>query len=607
MQKYLIGTVILYVSLYIGVTAVRAEVPALINYQGYLTGSNGQPLTGDYDMVFTIYDHPTESAELNIVWQESHTGPYQVSVTDGQFTVLLGSVAALDDAVFAEPERYLGIIVGTDPEITPRARLGSAPYSMRVETVDGASGGNIFGDVNVHSTTRLGDLSGDNGTLEITNGLNVTLIAEGGSGAGSYLVLGNNTIDTAVKIWGDFSDAGYIDVRGADGSQAIELRGLSGKIIVRNPGSTGDVTIFGTESNGGAIWINDPNDLTTVSISAVEAGLEGAIMKLRDGNDSLTIVLDAQQGAEGASVLEMYDSDFETVEIDANDPDAGGGKITLRDNHYGNATVVLDAEAGPEGGGQITLRSGDDPAISSITLDAHDSPAGGGIISLKDNGGYETVKIDAFDDVGARMILSTVSNSSTVQTVLINANQGTAGGANISLRNESEVTTVRLDADYNATGKSRVITDVLEITGGSDLSERFEIGTGQTGVVPSPGMVVSIDPNNPGQLVVSSHAYDPAVAGIVSGAGGISTGMLMAQSGSVTDGTHAVALTGRVYCQADASYGPIRPGDLLTTSETPGHAMKVTDYAKSRGTILGKAMSSLPDGRGLVLVLVTLQ
>ena len=68
-----------------------------------------------------------------------------------------------------------------------------------------------------------------------------------------------------------------------------------------------------------------------------------------------------------------------------------------------------------------------------------------------------------------------------------------------------------------------------------------------------------------------------------------------------------MALSGRVYVLADASGGAIKPGDLLTTSTTPGHAMRVTDHNKAQGAILGKAMSALNDGKGMVLVLVTLQ
>ena len=80
------------------------------------------------------------------------------------------------------------------------------------------------------------------------------------------------------------------------------------------------------------------------------------------------------------------------------------------------------------------------------------------------------------------------------------------------------------------------------------------------------------------------------------------------QPGTVADGKYPVASSGRVYCYCDADAGgSIKPGDLLTTSNTPGHAMKVKNYPKARGAIIGKAMSSLNEGTGLVLVLVTLQ
>jgi hypothetical protein len=120
-------------------------------------------------------------------------------------------------------------------------------------------------------------------------------------------------------------------------------------------------------------------------------------------------------------------------------------------------------------------------------------------------------------------------------------------------------------------------------------------------------MVVAIDPERPGQLRIADKAYDRAVAGIISGANGIHPGLTMKQQGTVADGSLPVALSGRVYCWADASNGPIHPGDLLTASDTPGHAMKVTDHARAQGAIIGKAMTELKQDKGLVLVLVTLQ
>ena len=120
------------------------------------------------------------------------------------------------------------------------------------------------------------------------------------------------------------------------------------------------------------------------------------------------------------------------------------------------------------------------------------------------------------------------------------------------------------------------------------------------------GSVVVIDDEHPGRLKRSTGAYDTRVAGIISGANGVNPGIALHQEG-VIEGGQNVALSGRVYVQAEATDAPIKPGDLLTTSDTPGHAMKVTDHTKSQGAILGKAMSSLSEGTGMVLVLVTLQ
>jgi len=147
-------------------------------------------------------------------------------------------------------------------------------------------------------------------------------------------------------------------------------------------------------------------------------------------------------------------------------------------------------------------------------------------------------------------------------------------------------------------------TTTLEITGGADLAEPFEVNSEST---IQAGMVVAIDPANAGQLKIATSAYDKTVAGIVSGAGNIQPGMVMGQDGSIASGEHPVALTGRVYAKVDARYGAIQPGDLLTTSDTPGHAMKVSDNGQAQGAIIGKAMTALEEGQGLVLVLVSLQ
>ncbi|MGE0479480.1 MAG: hypothetical protein AB7Q17_03305 [Phycisphaerae bacterium] len=146
-------------------------------------------------------------------------------------------------------------------------------------------------------------------------------------------------------------------------------------------------------------------------------------------------------------------------------------------------------------------------------------------------------------------------------------------------------------------------TSILQITGGSDVAEPFAVATPEHGRV-EPGMVVAIDPDRAGELKLADEPYDRKVAGIISGANGINSGLVLRQEGTIADGEHPVALTGRVWCWCDASYGAINPGDRLTTSATPGHAMTVTDEPKAPGAVIGKAMTTLESGKGLVLVLV---
>jgi hypothetical protein len=163
------------------------------------------------------------------------------------------------------------------------------------------------------------------------------------------------------------------------------------------------------------------------------------------------------------------------------------------------------------------------------------------------------------------------------------------------------IRTEQPDTELHVNGTATV--GVLQITGGSDLVEPFLVGDeAET----EPGTVMVIDEEHPGKLKISDNAYDRKVAGIVSGAGGMKPGLMMQQDG-ILAGKTLVALVGRVYCKAEAISSPIEPGDLLTTSDLPGHAMKAVDEQASRGAILGKAMNSLREDIGLVLVLVNLQ
>ena len=174
---------------------------------------------------------------------------------------------------------------------------------------------------------------------------------------------------------------------------------------------------------------------------------------------------------------------------------------------------------------------------------------------------------------------------------------------NLSIKNLSGDNSIVLVNDINQSGLGRVKTDQLEITGGADLAEYFEVNDMNE---IRPGLLVSIDPKNPGELIISRQPVDQKVIGIVSGANGLGTGMFMGQQGSIANGRHPIALTGRAYVYVSEENGKIKPGDFLTPSSTPGYAMKARKLKKTAGAIIGKAMSTM-DENGFVLVLINLQ
>ena len=181
--------------------------------------------------------------------------------------------------------------------------------------------------------------------------------------------------------------------------------------------------------------------------------------------------------------------------------------------------------------------------------------------------------------------------------VLQNAGNGTVTGDTLRALNAAGNTIL-----FRVTNTGRVVTSAVQIYGGGDLAEQFNV----SGSKSEPGTLMVIDDQNPGMLKPSDQPYDTRVAGVVSGAGGVNPGMTLQQDG-ILQGDTTIAIAGRVYVKAEAISGPIKPGDLLTTSSIPGTAMKASDRSLAQGAVIGKAMTGLDNGTGLVLVLVNLQ
>jgi hypothetical protein len=139
---------------------------------------------------------------------------------------------------------------------------------------------------------------------------------------------------------------------------------------------------------------------------------------------------------------------------------------------------------------------------------------------------------------------------------------------------------------------------------GSDFAEALP-AVGDKGDY-QPGDVLVISSTQPGAVERCTQPYDGAVIGVYS----TRPGFLGADKDGTTQfwpGDIPVAVMGIVPVKVSAENGPIRPGDLLTSSATPGHAMRCQGVERCFGRSLGKALEGLETGTGVIKMLVVLQ
>jgi hypothetical protein len=142
--------------------------------------------------------------------------------------------------------------------------------------------------------------------------------------------------------------------------------------------------------------------------------------------------------------------------------------------------------------------------------------------------------------------------------------------------------------------------------GGSDFAESLPVAGDPASYEPGHVLVISLE--RPGGVEKCSRPYDSLVVGVYS----TRPGFLGADKDGATEVAAdevPVAVLGIVPVKVTDENGPIQPGDLLTTSSTPGHAMRCEGLELCFGRTLGKALEGLPAGQrsGVIRVLASLQ
>jgi prepilin-type processing-associated H-X9-DG protein len=202
---------------------------------------------------------------------------------------------------------------------------------------------------------------------------------------------------------------------------------------------------------------------------------------------------------------------------------------------------------------------------------------------------------DAVQGVSSAQPHAGVSGTNTGGGFGLWAASDAAGGTGIYARGKGNA--AWFDGNVQVNGTITVQADI--VLANADCAEEFDAAG-----LAAPGTVMVIGDDE--ALRPSAEPYDRRVAGVVSGGGQYKPALLLDRRASSRPRS-AVALVGKVCCKVDAEHGPVKVGDLLTTSPTPGHAMRASDRDRAFGAVIGKALQPLESGQALIPILVALQ
>lgn len=454
-----------------------------------------------------------------------------------------------------------------------------------------ASGGVGLGTNNPHAALEvagtvlaqnfIGSVAGLAGTITNTLSFNPP--------AGPPFAVGNSTVvaNLNADLLDGYSSSAFWNVGGNSGTVPGNFLGTTDftPLEFRVWNSRGLRLEYASSSSG---YVSSQDGINVIGGfwgNAISNGVVGAT--IAGGGDTFWTLMSGS-----TDYPNVVTGSFGTVGGGYNNTAGNSGTVPGGYNNTATGTGSFAAGANAHATNSHSFVWSDGTATSSSANNSFDIRASGGV-HINETDLFLRANNDRNDGLGWRSSFSGISLDGPVLYGWNSGALGTVGPDTVSLK---------WDWHGNVWVSNNLSVATLTIRGGADIAEPFPVADGEV----EPGCVMVIDETHPGQLARSSEAYDKRVAGIISGAGGVQPGLELHQEGVLSEG-RKVALTGRVYVNADATGGSIKPGDLLTTSTTPGCAMKATDPIRAQGAILGKAMSRLENGKGLVLVLVTLQ
>jgi len=448
--------------------------------------------------------------------------------------------------------------------------IGRSGINTTVSGTLGASGNvNISGALSANSagvTTNL-NVTGttSSGALSVTNDANV-----GGSNYVTGSVVSNTITSLAAMTVGNAAQT--LNIQGTtttitSGSTIVKPTGTSTAAFqVQNSGSTPLLTVNGSTNN-----VSVANKLTTGSFDG--AGLadcdatnskllwDATTSQFSCGTDRASVTIRKSADELVTSSTTLQNDDELTFSIGANETYIVHMSVNATMSASGSIKYTVTAPSGAtcnigSMGGDATGASAEITNGACSTTGAY---GGGGTASL--------------------------------QTIDVTITNGMATG-NVTLQwaqNASSGTATRVKA-----GSSLV---AYKITG-ADLAEAYYTNNASI----SSGDVVSLDPESAAGVNKSAKVYDTKAIGVIS----TRPGHVLAdpEAGTATGRPVLVALSGRIPVKVSTGNGAIHAGDFLTTSATPGVAMKAT----RPGQVIGRALEGYSgSSQGLILMFASQQ
>jgi len=250
-------------------------------------------------------------------------------------------------------------------------------------------------------------------------------------------------------------------------------------------------------------------------------------------------------------------------------------------------------------------------ALNGVVYSIQGNGVLGNYISSTGGGGGGVVGLTNSADFGFSYATRGTATASTGSAVAIFGEtfspDGTAGyflnrgGGNIIVGHTGINDTLSV---FRVDSTGRVFADGGFQPSGADFAESMAVAGDHRRY--AAGDLLVIDPTAKRRLALAQQPYSTLVAGIYSTKPGMLGSVRKVDEAAPKDEV-PLAVVGIVPCKATAENGPIQIGDLLVTSSTPGRAMKGTDRNRMLGAVVGKALEPLPQGTGVIQVLVTLQ